>query len=176
MGSQRVGHDWATSLSFTLKLTQHCKSTMWFSHYVMSDSLQPHGLQHTRLLCPSVSPGVCSDSCLLNQWCYLTISSSATPFSHCLQSFPIAGSFSMSWLSASGGQSIVASASTLVHPVNIQGWFPLGLTGLISLQSKGLSRVFFSTTIRKHQFFGVQPSLWSYSHTSHGVLFRADFL
>ena len=146
MGSQRVGHDWATSLSFTLKLTQHCKSTMWFSHYVMSDSLQPHGLQHTRLLCPSLPPGVCSNSCPVSQWCHLTISSSATLFSFCLQSFPASGSFPVSWLFESGGQTIGASASSSVLPMNIQDWFPLGLTGLISLLSKGLSRVFFSTT------------------------------
>ena len=146
MGSQRVGHDWATSLSFTLKLTQHCKLTMWFSHYVMSDSLQPHGLQHTRLLCPSLPPGVCSNSCPVSRWCHLTILSSATLFSFCLQSFPASGSFPVSWLFQSGGQTIGASASASVLQMNIQDWFPLGLTGLISLQSKGLSKVFFSTT------------------------------
>ena len=109
-----------------------------------------------------LSPRVCSNSCPLSQWYYLTISSSATPFSFCLQSFPASGSFPISWLFASVGQSIGASA--LVLPVNIQDWFPLGLTGLISLQSKGLSRVFSSTTILKHQFFNVQPYLWSNSH------------
>ena len=126
----------------------------------MSDSLWPHGLQHARLLCPPLSPRVFSNSCLLNQWCYLTISFSATPFSLCLQSFPASGSLSR--LFTSDGQSIGASATVL--PVNIQGWFPLGLTGLISVQSKGFSRVFSSTTIWKHQFFGSQPSLWSNSH------------
>ena len=107
-------------------------------------------------------PGVCSNSCPLSWWCYLTFSSSAIPFSFYLQSFPASGSFPMSWFFSSGGQPIVASASAL--PMNIQGWFLLGLTGLISLQSKGLSRVFSSITIWKDQFFGVQPSLWTNSH------------
>ena len=129
----------------------------------MSDSLQLHRLQHTRLLCPSLSPGVCSDSCPLN-WCHPTISSSVIPFSSCLQSFPASGSFPMSRLFASGSQSIGASASASALPMNIQAWFPLGWTGLISLLSKGLSRVFSSTTIRKYQFFGTQPCLWSNSH------------
>ena len=110
---------------------------------------------------PSGSPGVCSNSCPLSQWCHPTISSSVVPFSSCPQSFPASGSFPVSQTFASGGQSIGASASVL--PMNSQGWFPLGLTGLISLLSKGLSRVFFSTTIRKHQFFGTQPSLSSKS-------------
>ena len=126
----------------------------------MSDSLWPHGLQQARLLCPSLSPGVCSDSCPLNWWCYLTISFSAALFSSCLQSFPASGSFPVSWLFTSGGQSIGASASALVLPMNIEGWLPLRLTGLISLQSKGLSRVFSSSIIRKHLFFSTQPSLW----------------
>ena len=112
----------------------------------MSDSLWPHGLQHTRLLCPPLSPGVCSDSCPLSWWCHPTISSSVAHFSSCLQSFPESGSFSMSWLFASSGQSIGASASVL--PVNIQDWFPLRLTGWISLQSKELSRVFSNTTVQ----------------------------
>ena len=101
---------------------------MFFSHSVMSDSLQPHGLQHTRLPCPSLFPWVCSNSCPLSQWCYPTISSSVVPFSSCLQSFPAARSFPMNWLFASGGQSIGASASALVLPMNIQDWFPLRLT------------------------------------------------
>ena len=130
----------------------------------MSSSLSPHGLQHARLLCPLLSPGVCSNSYALSQWCYLTISSSATTFSSCCQSFPASGSFPVSQLFASGGQSIRVSASTSVLPMNIQDWFPLGLTGLISLLSKGLSRVFSSTTIQKHQFFGTLPSVWSSSH------------
>ena len=107
---------------------------------------------------------VCSDSCPLSQWCHPTISSSVGPFSCCLQSFPASGSFPMSQLFPSGGQSIGASASALVLPMNIQGWFLLGLTGLICLLSKGLSRVLSSSTVQKHQFFSAQPYLWSNSH------------
>ena len=125
-------------------------------------TLRPHGLQHTRLPCPSPFPGVCSNSCPLSRWHHPAISSSVIPFSSCLQSFPASGSFPMSWLFISGGQSIWASASVL--PMNIQGWFPIGLTGLISLQSKGFSRVFFSTTVQRHQFFHAQPFLLSNSH------------
>ena len=132
------------------------------SHSVTSNSLQPHGLLLARLPSPSLSPGVCSDSCPLSPWCHPTISSSVAPFSSCLQSFPASGSFPVSWLFTSGSQSIAASASVL--PVNIQGWFPLGFNGLISLLFKELSRVFSSTTVQKHQFFGAQPSLWSNSH------------
>ena len=132
-----------------------------FSHSVMSDSLQPHRLQHARLPCPSPSPKAYSNSCPLSWWCHPTISSSVVPFSSCLQSFPASGSFPLSQFFATGGQSIGASASASVLPMNIQDWFPLGLTGLISLQSKRLSRVFFSTTIQKHQFFSTEPSLWS---------------
>ena len=111
----------------------------------MSNSLPPHGLQHTRLPCASLSPRVCSNSHPLNQWCYLTILSFATLFSFCLQSFPASGSFPMSRLFASGDQSTGASASASVLPMNIQDWFPLGWAGFISLQSKGLSRVFSIT-------------------------------
>ena len=107
---------------------------------VMSDSLRPHGLQHTRFPCPSPSPRVCPSSCPLNWCCHPTIFSSVTLF-FCLQSFSASGSFPMSWLFASGGQNIGASASAPVLPMNIQGWFPSELTGLISLESKGLSRV-----------------------------------
>ena len=135
-----------------------------FSHSVMSDSLWSHGLQYTRLPCPSLSSGACSSSCPLSWWCHSTISSSVVPFSSYLQSFPASGSFLMSELFVSGGQSIGASASALVLPMNIQDWFPLGLTNLISLQSKGLSRVFSNTTVWKHQFFSAQPLLWSNSH------------
>ena len=131
-----------------------------FSHSVVSDSLRPHRLQHTRLPCPSPSRGACSSSHPLSWWCHPIISSSVIPFSSCLQSFSSSGSFLMSWLFASGGQSIGASASASVLPVNIQDWFPFRLTGLISLQSKGLSRVFSNTTVQKHQFFDAQPSLW----------------
>ena len=119
---------------------------------------------HTRLPCPSPSPRACSNSCPWSQWCPPAISSSVVPFSTCSQSFPVSGPFPMSWLFESGGQSIGASASASVLPMNIQSWLPLGLTGWISLQSKGFSRVFSSTTIRKHQFFSTQPSLWSSSH------------
>ena len=135
-----------------------------FSRSVMSDSLRPHGLQQARLPCPPPSPGPCANSCPLSWWHHSTILFSVVPFSSSLQSFPASGSFPMSQLFASGGQSIGASASVSVLPMNIQGSFPLGWTGLISLQSKGLSRVFSSTTIWKHQFFGTQPSFWSNSH------------
>ena len=123
------------------------------------DSLWPHELQHTRLPCPPLSPGVCSNSCPLRRWCHPTILSSVILCSSSHQSFPASGSFLMSWLFASGGQSIGASAAATVLPMNIQGWFPLGWTGLISLQSKGLSRVFSNTTVQKHQFFSTQLSL-----------------
>ena len=139
-------------------------SSVQFSRSVMYDSLQSHGLQHTRLLCPSSTPKPCSNSCPSSWWCHPTISSSVIPFSSCLQSFPALGSFPMSWLFPSSGQSIRASASASVLPMNIQDWFPLGLTGLISLQSKGLSKVFSNTTVQKHQFFGARLSLWSSSH------------
>ena len=143
-----------------------------FSHSDVSTSLWPHGLQHARLPCPSPSCGVCSNSCPLDWWCHPTVSSSITAFS-CPQSYPASGSFPVSWLFASGGQSIGASASVL--PMNIQGWFPLRLIGLISSLSKGLSRVFSSTTTWKHQFFGVQTSLWSDSHI-HTWLLEKPYL
>ena len=117
-----------------------------------------------RLPCPSLSPGVCSDSCTLSQWYHPTISSSVIPFSSCPQSFPASGSFPMSQFFPSSGQSIGDSASSSVPPMNIHDWFPLGLTGLTSSQSRGFSRVFSSTTIRKHQYFGTQPSLFSSSY------------
>ena len=135
-----------------------------FSCSVVSDSSWPHGLQHTRLPYPSLSPRVCSNSCPLSWWCHPTISSSITPFSSRPQSFPAPGSFPVSRLFTSGGQSIGASASASVLPMNIQDWFPLGLTGWIYLLSKELSRVFSNTTVHKHQFFGTCPSLWSSSH------------
>ena len=139
---------------------------------VASNSLQHHGLQHARLPCPSLSPRVCSKSCPLSWWCHPIISSSVALFSSCPQSFQASGSFPVSRFFTSSGQRIGASASASVLPLNIQGWFqsntqslfPLGLTGLISLLSKGLSRVFCSITIWKHQFFGAQPSLWPRSH------------
>ena len=156
---------WSSKFKGSLMLGT-IESLLLFSHSVVTNSLQPHGLQHARLPCPSLSPGACSNSCPLSQWCHPTISSSVILFSSCLQSFPASGSsFPMSWLFSSGGQSIRASISASVLPMNIQDWFPLGLTGLISLQSKGLSRVFSNTTVQKHQFFSGQLSLWSNSHT-----------
>ena len=140
------------------------RSVSQFSRSVMSNSLWPHGLQHTRLPCPSPTPGACSNSCPLSRWCHPPISSFVVPFSSCLQSFSASGSFQMSLLFASRGQSIRVSALASVLPMNIQDWFPLGWTGWISLQSKGLSSVFSSTTVRKHQFFSAYPSLWSNSH------------
>ena len=130
-----------------------------FSRSVVSNSLWLHGLQHTRLPCPSPTPGAYSNSCPLSQWCHPTTSSSVIPFSSCLQSFPLSGSFPMSQFFASGGQNIGVSASALVLPMNIQDWFPLEWTGWISWQSKGLSRVFYNTTVQKHQFFSAQLSL-----------------
>ena len=130
-----------------------------FSCSVMSNSLQPHELQHIRPPCPSPTPGIYPNSCPSSRWCHPTISSSVVPFSSCLQSFPVSGSFPVSQLFSSGGQSIGVSASASVLPMNSQGWFLLRLTSLISLQSKGLSRVFSDTTVQKHQFFGTQLSL-----------------
>ena len=134
-------------------------SSVKFSHSVVSDSLRPPGLQHTRAPCPWPTPGVYSNSCPLSRWCHPTISSSVIPFSSCLPFFPASGSFSIRQFFTSGGQSIGVSASTSVLPMNTQDWFPLGWTGWISLKSKGLSRVFSSTTVQKHHFFGAQLSL-----------------
>ena len=126
--------------------------------------LWPHGLQHARLPCPSPSFRACSNSRPWSWWCHQTILSSVIPFSSCPPTFPASGSFPVSWLFASGGQSIGASASTSVLPVNIQDWFPLRLTGWISLKFKGLSRVFSNTAVQKNQLFSAQLSLWSNSH------------
>ena len=139
-------------------------SSVQFSHSVTSDTLWPNELQHARLPCPSPTPRACSNLCPMSQWCHPNISSSVIPFSFCPQSFPASGSFPNSQFFASSGQTIGASAPASVLSMNIQDWFPLGLTGWISLQSKRLLRVFCSTTIWKHQFFGAQPSLWSNSH------------
>ena len=130
-----------------------------FSHSVLSDSFRPYEPQHAKPPYPSPTPTVYTNSCPLSQWCQPTISSSVVPFSSCLQSFPASGSFQINQFFTSGGQSIGASASTLVLPMNVQDWFPLGWTGWISLQSKGLSRVLFNTTVQKNQFFGAQLSL-----------------
>ena len=135
-----------------------------FSHSVISNSMWPHGPQHVRLSCSSPTPGDYSNSCPWSRWCHPTISSSVIPFPSHLQSFPTLGPFPMSQFFTSCGQSIGASASASVLPMNIQDWFPLGRTGWISLQSKGLSRVFSNTTVQKHQFFDAQLSLWSKSH------------
>ena len=140
------------SLSCSSKLS-NLKGAL-FSHSFVSNSWQPHGLQHSKLSCPSLFPGVCSDSCPLSRWCHPTISSSVTSFSSCPQSFPASGSFPTTWLFASGGQGIGALASASVLPMNIQDWFPLDWTDRISLQSKGYSRVFSNTTVQKHQFYG----------------------
>ena len=139
--------------------SQRSFSSVQFSHSVVSDSLWPHESQHTRLPCPSPTPGVYPNSCPLSRWCHPTISSSVVPFSSCLQSFLTSGSFQMGRLFTSGGQSTGVSALTSVPPINTQDWSPLGCTGWISLLSKGLSRVFSNTTVQKHQFFGAQLSL-----------------
>ena len=137
-------------------LTSHWlikSNSVQFRRSVVSDSLRPHGLQHARPPCPLPTPRVYSNSCPLSQWCHPTISSSVVPFSSCPQSFPASGPFQISQFFTSGGQSIGVLASSSVLPMNIQDWFPLGWTGWISLQSKGLSRVFSNTTVQKHQFF-----------------------
>ena len=133
---------WLVSLSI---------QSVQFSHLVVSDSLWPHGLQCARPPCPSPTPGAYSSSCTLSQWCHPTISSSVIHFSSCLQSFPASESFPVSQFFASGRQSTGVSALASVLPMNIQGWFPLGRTGWISLQSKGLSRVFSNTTVQKKE-------------------------
>ena len=138
---------------------QH-QCSVQFSHSIVSNSLRPHELQHARPPCPSRTPGIYPNSCPLSWWCHPTMLSSVIPFS-CLQSFPTSGTFLMSQLFASGGQIVGASALASVLPMNVQGSFPLGLSGLTSLQSKGLSRVFSHTTVQKHSFFKAHTSLWS---------------
>ena len=145
-------------IKYNLKSVQF--SSLQFSHSVVSNCLRLNCsmnctlLQHARPPCASLTPGVYPNSCPLSWWCHLLISSSVTYFSSCLQSFPASGSFPKSQLSTSGGQSVGVSASTSVLPMNIQDWFPLGWTGWIFLQAKGLSRVISNTTVQKHQFFG----------------------
>ena len=134
-------------------------NSVHFSHSVMSDSLRPHVPQHARPPCPSPTPRVYWNSCTLSLWCHPTISSSVVPFSSCPQSFPASGSFPMSQLFESDGQSIEVPALASVLPKNTQDWSPLGWTGWISLQCNRLSRVFSNTTVQKHQFFGAQLSL-----------------
>ena len=144
-----------------LEMKQEIHLSVQFSSVAQSclTFLQPHEPQHSRPPCPSPTPGAYPNSCPLSRWCHPTFSSSVVPFSSCLQSFPASVSFPMSQFFTSGGQSIGVSASTSVLPMNIQDWFPLGWTGWISLQSKGLSRVFSNTTVQRHQFFSAQLSL-----------------
>ena len=149
-------------ISFLVK-AETCDSVQ-FSCSVASDSLWLHETQHTRPPCPSPTPGVYSNPCPLSRWCHPTITSSVIPFSSCPQSFPASGSFQMSQLFPSRGQSIGVSASTSILPMNTQDWSPLGWTGCISLQCKGLSRIFSSTTVQNHQFFGAQLSSLSNCH------------
>ena len=139
-------------------------SSVQFSLSVVSDSLWPHEPQHARPPCPSPTPRVYSNSWPSSRWCHPAISSSVVPFSSCPQSLPASGSFPMNQLFASGGQSTGVSVSASALPMNTQDWSPLGWTGWISLQSKGLSRVFSNTTVRKHPFFSAQPSSQSNSH------------
>ena len=139
-------------------------SSVQFSRSVVSDSLRPHEPQHVRPPCPSPTPRVHPNPCPLSRWWHPAISSSVIPFSSCSQSLPASGSFQMSHLFASGDQSIGVSASTSVFPMNTQDWSPLGWMDWTSLQSKGLSRLFFNTTVQKHQFFGTRLSLWFNSH------------
>ena len=139
-------------------------SSIQFNHSELSDSLWPHELQHARVLCPPPTLRAFSNWCPSSQWHHPTISSSVIPFSFYLHSFPVSGPFPKSQFFALGAQSIGSSTSASFHPMNIQGWFSIGLTSLISFQFKGLSRVFSSTTIQRHHFFSVQPSLWSNSH------------
>ena len=151
IGKQILGH-WATWE------TRNVMFQFQFSCSALSDSLWPHGLQHTRPRCPSPTPGTYSTSCPESKWCHPTISLSVVPFSSYLHSFPVSGSLQIRQFFTSGGQSTGVSASVL--PMNIQDWFPLGLTSLISLQFKGLSRVFSNITVQEHQFFGAQLSLY----------------
>ena len=173
LGKIEGRHNWVTELnwkkiydfwlleifSYTKFIKIYFKSSVQFSCSVVSDSLRPHGLQHARPPCPSPTPGVYPNSCPLSRWCHPTISSSVVSFFSCFQSFPSSGSFQMSQFFASGGQSIGVSAWASVLPMNIQEWSLLGWTGWISLQSKGLSRVFSNTTVQKHHFFCTQLSL-----------------
>ena len=140
----------------------YLQHSVQFSHSLVSDSLQPHGLQHARLPCPSTTLGACSNSCSLSRWCYPTISSSVVPFSSCLQSFPASGSFHMSQIFPSDGQSSGASALASVLSMNAQGWFLLGLTTLISLQPKWFSQESFPTP----QFKNINSLVLSFLYDS----------
>ena len=153
-----------TTFCWCIKIHSKINHSVQFSHSVVSDSLRPHELQHARPPCPSLIPGVHSDSCPLSQWCYPAISSSVVRFFSCPQSLPASGSFPMSQLFAWGGQSTGVSALASFLPKNTQDLSPSEWTGWISLQSKGLSRVLSNTTVQKHQFFGAQLSSQSNSH------------
>ena len=152
---------------YSVYIHTHTHTHIWLSvqlsHSVTSNSLRPHGLQHARLPCPSPTPRACSNSCPSSRWCHPTISSSVVPFCSCPQFLPASESFPKTQLYAWSGQSIGVSALASVLPMNIQDWSPLGWTGWISLQSKGLSRVFSNTTVQKHPFFRTQLSLQSNS-------------
>ena len=152
---------------WSLLWSTQSKVLVQFSCSVVSDSLRPHELQHARPPCPSPTPGIYSNSCPSSQWCPPAISSSVVPFSSCPQSLPASGSFPMGQLFAWGSQSIGVSTSASVLPVDTQDWSSLGWTGSISLQSRGLSRVFSNTTVQKHQFFSAQLSSQSNSHIHH---------
>ena len=150
---------WLVKLMVVVTFPYWGFSSVQFSHSVVSDSVRPHELQHTRPPCLSPTPRVYPNPCPLSRWCHPAISSSVINFSSCPQSFPASGSFQRSQLFASGSQSIGISASTSVPPMNTQDWSPLEWTGWISLQSRGLSKVFSNTTVQKHQFFSPQLSL-----------------
>ena len=162
-----IGHSnflFCEFLSLLHSIVLQSGTSVQFSRSVVSDSLRPHESQHTRPSCPSPTPGVYSNPCPSSRWCHPAISSSVVPFSSCSQSLPASGSFPMSQLFAWSGQTTGVSASASVLPMNTQDWSPLGWTGWISLQSKGLLRVFSNTTIQKHQFFTAQLSSQSNSH------------
>ena len=154
----------------TQKFQNWNSTTKWkiqsvqFSCSALSKSLQPHGLQHAKLPCPSPAPWACSNSCSTNWWWHASMASSIVPFASYLQSFPALGFFSNELVFCIRWPKDWSWAFASVLPMNINGWFPLGLTGLISLLFKGFSRIFSNTTVQKHQFFGTQPSLWSNSH------------
>ena len=157
--SSQIDNNWESLEECCAHLLSTKATSVQFSHSVMPDSFWPHESLHAWPPCPSPTPRVHPDSRPLSQWCHPAISSSVVPFSSHLQSFPTSGSFQISQLSASGGQRIGVSASASLLPMNILDWFPLGWTGWIFLQSKGLSRVFSNTTVQKHQFFGTLLSL-----------------
>ena len=167
---------WAQELSLTHFPGKYfSNSLLLFSHSVVSNSFRPHGLQHSRLPDLPLSHVVCPNARLFSWWCHPSISSSFVPFSSYPQSFPASGYFPIGQLFASGGQGIGASASASVLLMNIQGWVSLGLTGWISSLSKKLSRVFSSTTVWKHQFFGVQTSVKEF-HLWLSLCYSASFL